>query len=188
MYLTLFLITVAVVSCAAKNKLDYEMGFAKFESRELDEATVIFQQIVQKGGVYANRARYYIAENHRLHARWDEAIEQFQIVADIDLKGLPGAAARYRIAQIKQGMAEIDQIQVIHVGYSDASELTTSALLKLGSIYADKLEDYDSAINAYQTLIKEFPGAPKAAQAQINIGNIYMYKLYDYPKGFASQL
>jgi tetratricopeptide (TPR) repeat protein len=33
-------------------------------------------------------------------------------------------------------------------------------------------------------LIEEYPGTAKAAQAQVNIGNIYFYKLYDYVGGW----
>ena len=182
--LALLFIACAMTGCVVNKGRNYDIGFTKFEDRELDEAMVVFQQITQGRGKYAKRARYYIAECYRLQARWGEAIQQFQMVADAEPKSLLGAAARYRIAQIEQGLEALKRIEFFHVGFSDPSELAADKLLELGSIYEDKLEDYDSAIKAYQSVIEKFPGTLKAAQAQFNIGNIYLYKTYDYTKAF----
>jgi tetratricopeptide (TPR) repeat protein len=46
------------------------------------------------------------------------------------------------------------------------------------------LDDYNSAIKTYEDLLEEYPGTPKAAQAQFSIGSIYFYKLYDIDKGW----
>lgn len=184
--LALLLIACAITGCGVNKSLNYDIGFAKFEDRELDEAMILFQQIAQERGKYANRARYYIAECYRLQARWDEAVQQFQIVSDADPKGLFGAGARYRIAQIEQGLEALKGIEIVHVGFlnSDRAELIADKMLELGSIYEDKLEDYNNAIKAYQSVIERFPGTPKAAQAQFSIGNVYLYKTYDYTKAF----
>lgn len=184
MGLALLFIACAIMGCVVNKGLNYDMGFTKFEDRELDEAMMVFQELAQGRGKYAKRARYYIAECHRLQARWDEAIQQFQMVANTDPKGLFGAGARYRIAQIEQGLEDAARVRAIYENTPNDYELAANALLKLGSVYENKLEDYNSAIKAYQQVIEKFPDTLKAAQAQFNIGNVYLYKTYDYTKAF----
>jgi tetratricopeptide (TPR) repeat protein len=104
-------------------------------------------------------------------------------VADAEPETYLGAGARYRIEQIEQGRADAARARIVYinaVGY----EAGADALLKLGLIYESKLEDYSSAIEFYQQVIEDYPGTPKAAQAQANVGYIYLYKTYDYKKAF----
>ena len=190
MCLALFVIAVAMTGCGATKGLttglSYESGLKKFEAKQFDEAIATFQEIADSGGGFANRARYYIGESYKLQFKWQEAIDQFQIVVDAEPPtSYLAAESRNRISQIREGRRDIERIKIIHDNYRESDPVRAAeALLELGSVYENKLDDYDNAIAAYQQLVEEFPGTPKAAQAQVNIGNIYFYKKYDYVGGW----
>ena len=72
--------------------------------------------------------------------------------------------------------------RMVTAGVVDAESL--AELEQRLTDYEDKLDDYENAIRAYRQVVEEFPGTAKAAEAQINIGNIYFYRLYDYVGGW----
>jgi TolA-binding protein len=182
--LPLLFVVITMMSCGTKKALDFESGLKKYEAGELDEAIVIFEQIAQGGGSYANRARYYIGESYKNQFKWDKAIEQFQAVVDSEPPtSYLGVEARNRISQIREGRRDIERIKIIHDN-NPGTDMAADALLELGSVYENKLNDYDNAVKTYKQLLEEFPGSPKAAQAQINIGYVHLYKTYDYVKAF----
>jgi len=183
-YLILLLIASAMIGCTTKG-LNFEEGLEKFETKQLDEALVIFEQIAAEGGDYGNRALFYVGEIKKLQFKWQEAIDSFQTVMDTEPgNSYLGVEARDRVSQITEGRRDIERIKIIHDN-NPGTEEAADALLELGSVYQNKLDDYDSAIATYRQIIEEFPGHAKAAQAQIEIGNISFYKKYDYTGGWA---
>lgn len=183
-YLVLFFIaTLVMVGCTTKG-LDYQAGLSKFEAGELNEAIKIFEAIAKEGGKYTNRARYYIGECYKLQFKWDESIRQFQMVVDAEPPtSYLSAEARSRISQIRDGRRDIERLKIVHDN-NPGTEQAADALLELGSVYENKLDDYDNAIKTYRQLVEEFPGTPKAAQGQVSIGYIYLNKVYDYTKAW----
>ena len=181
MCLMLLVVAVAMMGCTTKG-LSYESGLTKFEAKQYDEALLVFQGIADSGGGYANRARYYMGECYKLKFEWEEATKQFQMVIDAEPPtSYLSAEARSRIAQIREGKSDIERIEILRDNYP---ERAAEAMLELGSVYENKLSDYDNAIKAYQDVIDRFPGSGKAAQAQVNIGNVYFNRLYDYVGGW----
>lgn len=182
--LVLFVIAAAMMGCATRKGIKFESGLKKFEAKELDEAIIIFEKIAAGGGKYGNRARYYVGECYKLQFKWDESMAQFQMVVDSEPPtSYLGTQARNKISLIREGRKDIERTKIIHDN-NPGTEMAKDALLELGSVYENKLDDYESAVAIYRQLIKESPGSAKAAQAQINIGYIYIYKLYDYNKGW----
>jgi tetratricopeptide (TPR) repeat protein len=184
--LALLFVAFAMMSCTTKG-IDFEAGLKKFEARQFDEAIVIFQEIAKTESIYTNRARFYIGECLKFQAKWDEATAQFQMVADSEpMTSYLGIEAKNRIAQIREGRRDIQRLRILHDNNPEKYDVAADALLELGSVYDNKLGDYEEAIKTYNQLIEEFPGTPKAAQGQYNIGSIYFYKLYDLDKGWAA--
>ncbi len=188
MCLMMLIIAVAMTGCGATRNLtsglSYESGLKKFDAKKFDEAVAIFQKVANSGSVYANRARYHLGESYKLQFKWDEATAEFQKVVDAEPPtSYLAAESRNRISQIREGKRDTERIKIIHDN-NPGTEMAAAALLELGSVYENKLDDYDSAITAYRQLIEEFPGTAKAAQGQVNIGNIYFYKKYDYVGGW----
>ena len=185
MCLMLLVVAVAMMSCTTKG-LSYESGLSKFEAKQYDEALLVFQGIADSGGSYGNRARYYMGECYKLKFNWEEATKQFQMVIDAEPPtSYLASESRNRIQQIREGRGDIERIEILRDNFMETDpERALEAMLELGSVYENKLDDYDNAIKAYRAVIEERPGSDKAAQAQINIGNIYFYKLYDYVGGW----
>ncbi len=185
MCLMLLVVAVTMMSCTTKG-LSYESGLAKYEAKQYDEALLVFQSIADSGGRYANRARYYMGECYKLKFNWEEATKQFQMVIDAEPPvSYLASEARSRIAQIREGKVDIERIEIIRDNFAETDpKRASSAMLELGSVYENKLNDYDNAIKAYRDVIDKFPGSENAAQAQVNIGNVYFYKLYDYVGGW----
>ena len=183
MCLTLLIVVTAMMGCTTKG-FSYESGLAKFEAKNYDEALAIFQEIADSGGSYANRARYYMGECYKLKFDWEKATNQFQMVIDAEPPtSYLAAKARSRIAQIREGRKDIERLTILRDNNPNTS-IAADAMLELGSVYENKLNDYDNAIKAYRQVVEAFPGSAKAAQAQVNIGNIYFYRLYDYVGGW----
>lgn len=185
MCLMLLVVAVSMMSCTTKG-LSYESGLAKFEAKQYDEALLVFQEIADSGGSYTNRARFYMGECYKLKFDWEEATKQFQMVIDAEPPtSYLASESRNRIQQIREGRGDIERIEILRDNFMESDpKRAVEAMLELGSVYENKLDDYDNAIKAYRDVIDKFPGSEKAAQAQINIGNIYFYKLYDYVGGW----
>lgn len=181
----ILLITASwMMGCTTAKGINFEEGLSKFEAGQLNEAIAVFSEIAKTPGKYQKRAKYYIGECYKLQFKWDEATAQFQQVSDTEpATSYLGAEARSRIASIREGRKDIERLKFIHDNNPGTQE-AADALLELGSVYENKLEDYQNAIKTYRQAIQEFPGSQKAAQAQVNIGNIYFYKLYDIDKGW----
>jgi tetratricopeptide (TPR) repeat protein len=184
-FLASALIAIMMIGCAAKEGLDFESGLKKFEAKDYDEAIAIFQQIASEEGEYTNRARFYLGECYKYQFKWDQAVAEYQKVVDSEPRmSFLASEARDAIARIREGRRDIERLKILHEN-NPGTEIAADSLLELGSVYENKLEDFQNAIKTYNQLIEEFPGSPKAAQAQINIGNLYFYKLYDYNKAWA---
>jgi len=185
--LALLVTAVTMMSCATKG-INFESGLAKFEARQFDEAIVVFQEIAKTEGKYTNRARFYVGECFKFQGKWDEATAQFQMVADSEpTSSYLGVEAKNRIAQIREGRRDIERLRILHDN-NPGTMVAADSLLELGSVYDNKLGDYEEAIKIYNQLIEEAPGTPKAAQGQYSIGSIYFYKLYDLDKGWQAFL
>lgn len=182
-YLIPFVIVSMIVGCASKGE-DFESALKDFEDRKYNTALKAFEEIAKKPGKYQSKAMFYVGECYKFKLDFDNAIASFQKVIDMDPRSYTSVEARNRIAQIREGKNDIERLRIIY-GNNPGTDIAADALLELGSVYENKLGDYNRAIETYQQVIKEFPGTPKAAQAQINIGYIYLYKLYDYNAAFA---
>ncbi|MBD3182009.1 tetratricopeptide repeat protein [Candidatus Poribacteria bacterium] len=179
----LLFVVIALNSCTTEG-IDFESGLKEFEAGNYEEAIVTFQEIVAQGGDYTNRAKFYIGESYKFQGKFDEAMAIFQEVADSEPKmSYLGTEARNRVSQIRESRRDIERLRILHSN-NPGTDVAADALMELGSIYDNRLGNYDRAIEVYNQLIEEFPGSPKAAQAQVNIGNIYFYKLYDLDAGW----
>lgn len=182
--LMLVLTAVALMSCSTAKGINYEAGLRSFEAGNYDEAIKVFQEIAKTKNKYTNRATFYLGECYKYQFKWDQATAEFQKVADSESPtSYLGSESRNRISQIREGRRDIERLEFTYKNYPGTDE-AADALLELGSVYENKLDDYNRAISTYRMLTQDYPGTSKAAQAQVNIGNIYFYKLYDYDTGW----
>ena len=173
---------ITMVGCAAKG-LYYETGIRSFEDGDYVTALKTFETIAKSNNKYSNKARFYMGECYKMQFKWDEALTNFQMVRDAEKTTYLGAEARNRISQINEGRKDVERLKITHDN-NPGIEVAADALLELGSVYNNKLNDYKEAIKTYTQLITEFSGSSKAVQGQAEIGYIYLYKLYDYDTAF----
>jgi tetratricopeptide (TPR) repeat protein len=179
------LVMAALCAGCASTPVDFGPGLVKFDTRQYDEAALVFQEIIDKDSEKTNQARFYIGECYRYQSRYDRAIGMFQMIVNTEPpRSYLANQARDRISQIREGRRDIERLSALFRSSKPGDEKAADYLMERGMIYETKLGDYENAIKAYRQVVDEFPGTEKAAQAQINIGNIYFYRLYDYARGW----
>jgi len=184
LFLPILAIAILWAGCVIK-PVDFSPGLAKFDVGQYGEAMLVFQEVADKDSGKANRARFYIGECYKYQSKYDMAIEQFQMVVDTEPpRSYLANQARDRISQIKEGRKDVERLGVLFHSSKLGDEKAADYLMERGLVYETKLGDYESAIKSYRQVVDECPGTKKAAQAQINIGNICFYRLYDYVRGW----
>jgi TolA-binding protein len=178
----LFVNLIMIMGCTTKG-LNYESGLRSLEGGNYAEALKTFKVIADGNSKYKNRATFYVGECYKYLFKWDEAAESYQKVVDAEPTSYLGAEARNGIAQIREGRKDVERLKIFHDN-NPGTDVAADALLELGSVYNNKLNDYNMAIETYRQLISEFPGSSKSAQAQVEIGYIHLYKLYNYDIAF----
>jgi tetratricopeptide (TPR) repeat protein len=173
---------VTMMGCTTKG-LNYEAGIRDYENGDYVQALKTFESVAKMNNKYSTKARFYMGECYKYQFKWDEALTNFQMVVDTEKTTYLAAEARNRISQISEGRKDVERLTIIHDN-NPGTDMASSSLLELGSVYNNKLNDYKKAIEIYQQLIAEFPKSSKSAQGQVEIGYIYLYKLYDYDTAF----
>jgi tetratricopeptide (TPR) repeat protein len=177
-----FVLAIVMAGCTTKG-LNFETGMREFEDSQYAQALKTFEVIAKSDNKYVNRATYYMGECYKYQFMWDQAAASFQKVADAEPTTYLGAEARNRIAQIREGRKDVERLKITHDN-NPGTDIAADALVELGSVYNNKLNDYQKSIEIYQQIATEFPGSSKAAQGQIEIGYIYLYGLYNYDQAF----
>jgi len=182
--LSILIIAILWAGCVTK-PIDFGPGLVKFDARQYGEAMLVFQEVADEDGGKISRARFYMGECYKYQSKYDRAIGQFQMVVDAEpSRSYLADQARDRISQITEGRKNIERLGILFYGGKLGDEKGVDYLMERGLIYESKLGDYENAIKSYHQVVDEFPRTEKAAQAQINIGNIYFYRLYDYARGW----
>ena len=139
-------------------------------------------------GKYAQRSHYQIAKIYKKYYKWDKANEHYQAIIDLAPTGYYASEAKSGIANIRKNRALIQTEKANYQNYKalydsepskESYDIAAESLYKVGQSY-EALEHYTEAIVTYERLVSEFPEHDKAVQAQLRVGNIYFYNLYDY--------
>ena len=155
-----------------------------------DTALSLYLEIIANDakGKYAQRSHYQIAKIYKKYYEWDKANEHFQAIIELAPTGYYASEAKSGIANIRKNRALIQQELANYQNYKalydtepseESYDIAAESLYKVGQSY-EALENYDEAIDTYERLVSEFPEHDKAVQAQLRVGNIYFYDLYDY--------
>lgn len=139
-------------------------------------------------GKYTQRSHYQIAKIYNKYYEWDKANEHYQAIIDLAPTGYYASEAKTGIANIRKNRALIQTELANYQNYKalydtepseESYDIAATSLYKVGQSY-EALENYSEAIVTYERLVSEFPEHGKAVQAQLRVGNIYFYDLYDY--------
>ena len=83
LFLSILVVAISWAGCITR-PVDFGSGLMGYDSRKYDEAMLVFQEIADKDGEEASRARFYMGESYKYQSKYDRAIEQFQMVADAE--------------------------------------------------------------------------------------------------------
>lgn len=129
LFLPILAIAVLEAGCVTR-PVDFGPGLVKFDARQYGEALLVFQEIADKDGGEANRARFYMGECYKYQSRYDRAIEQFQMVVDAEpSKSYLANQARDRISQIREGRKDIERLGVLFCSSELGDEKVKDALM-----------------------------------------------------------
>lgn len=160
------------------------------QKKLFDSALSLYLEIIARDakGKYAQRAHHQIAKIYKKYYEWDKANEHYQAIIELAPTGYYASEAKTGIANIRKNrtliqteLANYQNYKALYDTEPSENSYNTAAesLYKVGQSY-EALENFTGAIETYERLVTEFPEHDKAVQAQLRVGNIYFYNLYDY--------
>jgi tetratricopeptide (TPR) repeat protein len=164
-----------------------------------DQALELFLQIANTedaSSKYYGKAHYQIAGIYMSRFEWDNANKHYQIIIDALPAGYLAGKSRSAIANIRKYRQDIEENRNIYLNVpletrkdakSEGYDKAAKALLTMATSY-ENLGANGEAIKNYTELVDNFPEYNLAPQAQLTIGNIYFYKLFDYSTGWKAFL
>lgn len=177
------------VSTRSDDANEKQEAIAK-QKKLYDAALSLYLEIIANdaNGKYAQRSHHQIARIYKTFYEWDKANEHYQAIIELAPTGYYASEAKTGIANIRKNRALIQQELANYQNYKalydtepsrESYDIAAQSLYKVGQSYK-ALENYTEAIVTYERLVSEFPEHEKAVQAQLLVGNIYFYDLYDY--------
>ena len=160
------------------------------QKKLFDSALSLYLEIIARDvkGKYAQRAHHQIANIYKKYYEWDKANEHYQAIIELAPTGYYASEAKSGIANIRKNRALIQTELANYQNYKalydtepseESYNIAAEALYRVAQSY-EALENYIEAIVTYERLVEEFAEHEKAVQAQLRVGNIYFYNLYDY--------
>ncbi len=177
------------VSTQSDDPEEKQKAIAK-QKKLFDSALALYLEIIAKDakGKYAQRAHHQIASIYKKYYEWDKANEHYQAIIELAPTGYYASEAKSGIAKIRKNRTLIQTELANYQNYKalydtepseESYNIAAESLYKVGQSY-EALENYTEAIATYERLVSEFAEHAKAVQAQLRVGNIYFYNLYDY--------
>ncbi len=177
------------VSTRSDDANEKQKAVAK-QKKLYDTALSLYLEIIANDakGKYAQRSHHQIAKIYKKYYEWDKANEHYQAIVELAPTGYYASEAKTGIANIRKNRALIQTELANYQNYKalydtepseESYDIAAESLYKVGQSY-EALENYNEAIATYERLVTEFPEHEKAVQAQLRVGNIYFYDLYDY--------
>ena len=175
-----------------------------------DDALAEYTAIIEGDptGKYAHYSHFQLAAIYKKRFEWDEATGHYQAIVDLAPTGYLGGRAKSGIADIRknrdiiknnrrtyqnhaplskdlvmraqEAMADNpEEAEILNQQAVESTDKAVRALYEEARAY-HALGNPEEAIAQFTRLVAEFPEHKLAPQAQLQIGNIYFYDLYDY--------
>lgn len=172
------------------NETDKKQKALEKKHRLYEKAFTLYLEMIDRNpkGKDIQRAHYQVAEIYKRIYEFDRVNIHYQSILKIDPSGYYARESKGSIAGILKNRQLITQELANYQNYKtlyatkatdEAYNIAAESLYKVAQSY-ESLENYSEAIVSYEKMVEEFPKHHKSVQAQIQIGNIYFYKLYDY--------
>ena len=152
-------------------QMQFNMGYAYFQSGELDKALPLFHGLMMNEGKYKDSARYYYAHIQYVKQRYAEALENFRLLR------LNNDYAKVVPAYIMQiDYLNGDYQAVIDEGPEYIRQADKKRKSEMAQIVADayfQQKDYDKALEYYQIYSKNLTrGVSREAYYQMGVSKM----------------
>ena len=152
-------------------QMQFNMGYAYFQSGDLDKAMPLFHGLMMNDGKYKDSARYYYAHIQYVKEKYNEALDNFRRLRSH--KDYANVVPSY-IMQI--GYLKGDYQSVIEEGPEYIRKADKKRKAEMAQIVADayfQQKDYDKALEYYQIYTKNLTrGMSRQAYYQMGVSKM----------------
>ena len=152
-------------------QMQFNMGYAYFQSGELDKAMPLFHGLMMNEGKYKDSARYYYAHIQYVKEHYDEALDNFRLLRNH--KDYASVVPSY-IMQINYMKG--DYQSVIEEGPEYIRKADKKRKAEMAQIVADayfQQKDFDKALEYYQIYTKNLTrGVSREAYYQMGVSKM----------------
>ena len=171
------------LSADEAQQMQFNMGYAYFQSGELDKAMPLFHGLMMNEGKYKDSARYYYAHIQYVKEKYNEALDSFRLLRNH--KDYASVVPSY-IMQIEY--LKGDYQSVVEEGPEYIRKADKKRKSEMAQIVADayfQQKDYDNALEYYQIYAKNLTrGMSRQAYYQMGVSKM----MKDNYKGAISDL
>ena len=163
-------------------QMQFNMGYAYFQSGELDRAIPLFHGLMMNEGKYRDPARYYYAHIQYVKEKYNEALDNFRRLRTHKDYGKVVPAYIMQIGYLKG-----DYQSVIEDGPDAVLNADKKRKSEMAQIVADayfQQKDYDKVLEYYQIYLKNLSGKGVSREAYYEMGVSKMMK-HDYQGAIA---
>ena len=152
-------------------QMQFNMGYAYFQSGELDKATPLFHGLMMNEGKYKDYSRYYYAHIQYVKEKYTEALDNFR-----RLRVHPDYAKVVPSYIMQIAYRKGDYQSVIEEGPGYISQADKKRKSEMAQIVADayfQQKDYDKALEYYQIYMKNLTrGVSREAYYQMGVSKM----------------
>ena len=152
-------------------QMQFNMGYANFQSGELDKAMPLFHGLMMNEGKYQDQARYYYAHIQYVKEKYDEALGNFRLLR----------THKYYSKVVPSYIMQIDYLKgdyqaVIDEGPEYIRKADKKRKSEMAQIVADayfQQKDYDNALEYYDIYKKNLTrGVSREAYYQMGVSKM----------------
>ena len=152
-------------------QMQFNMGYAYFQSGELDKAMPLFHGLMMNDGKYQDQARYYYAHIQYVKEKYNEALDNFRCLRSN--KDFANVVPSY-IMQIDYLKGDYESVIKDGPGYIQQADKKRKS--EMAQIVADayfQQKDYDKALEYYEVYKKNLTrGVSREAYYQMGVSKM----------------
>ena len=152
-------------------QMQFNMGYAYFQSGEVDKAMPLFHGLVMNEGKYNDAARYYYAHIQYVKEKYDEALESFRLLRSNSEYASVVPAYIMQINYMKGDYRSVIVEGPAYIQKADKKRKSEMAQIVADAYFQQK--NYDKALEYYQIYTKNLTrGVSRQAYYQMGVSKM----------------
>jgi len=154
-------------------QMQFNMGYAYFQSGELDKAMPYFHGLMMNEGKYRDASRYYYAHIQYVKEKYDDALDNFRRLRSHKEYGKVVPSYIMQIAYLKGDYQSVIEEGPGYIKQADKKRKSEMAQIVADAYFQQK--DYDKALQYYQIYTKNLTrGASREAYYQMGVSKMML--------------